>query len=948
MATYIQGVTDYIPQIQPFKPDLNFYQGALETKQAQYKAGYDQLNNIYGTMLNSELSRTDNTERRDEFFNKIQTQIQKISGLDLSRNENVDAAQKVFQPIIDDKYILKDMSFTKGYRREQGKADAFMNCTDEKKCGGKYWEGGVRALDYQRQDFMEAGIDQSLGYQNPTYTPYVNVYKKAMDFAKDMGFDTKNVSWSADGRYIVTTKNGPQMVTGLTDSFVNAFAGDPAVTGMYKTQAFLDRKDYISSNTERFGGDKIAAEKDYLVAEASKINTYMLALQTQAEKDKAKVKVTKEAATESVEQTPINPDLDAGFAAMINGLDADEQNASTVATVATESLDATNGIDYNKMSVEALRYRIDTAKANQLLYADMSNAAKDYAMNTMEQTVDPDKYALANFEHGLRMSEIGYRASLEASAKAKEKQDKKDEDAALEAEYTLNGAEGTPVDTGDDTGIIDANKLIEDAQSQAVQRAAAITDKKSMYVYEKLYTVANGGGNYTDAQKVSAKSAMQDIFGSLGSTDQEIRNTLSGSSEGGVMGIFNTYKKISRSKDLNSKVDAFSATGGNGLFRSDEKFASDMAMYDAQMAPAKMMATAITQATKDNNKAVRTQMIAEGMDASKVDMLVDGNGNLRGISEFKKRWNGAYGDNYWINDEDDGYDETYAKYKSVYNGGKVKIKSHLQGMDEAGTSGMHAMATMFTMDPAQLGGMRSKTKELYEQDIAPAMFDKAKGNARFFTGDISGKDSDDIGDLEIDSDDAVMARKMLNDVMRSAFTTKWKGDKAERPTMDIVRHSIVGGNPDKVGVTFSINQNYIDGFKGSAKEKGLLNSMFGSAGNNQISVVMDKSAVNSTFFKELEPTPVEYVFNSQGNITIDAFAGTAGTATISRTNSGMISVTGKMKAFDQASGRLMDVPQPWNALLEGDANINDAYAIIAQTLNEQAQDNITQSRGLIK
>jgi len=221
MATYLQGVTDYIPQIQPFKPDLNFYQGVLETKQAQYKAGYDQLNNIYGTMLNSELSRTDNNERRDQFFNKIQTDIQKISGLDLSRNENVEAAQKVFQPIIDDKYILKDMSFTKTYRREQGKADAFMNCTDEKKCGGKYWEGGVRALDYQRQDFMDADIDQSLGYQNPTYTPYVNVYKKAMDFAKDMGFDTKTVSWSEDGRYMITKTNGePFTVTYTIDARV--------------------------------------------------------------------------------------------------------------------------------------------------------------------------------------------------------------------------------------------------------------------------------------------------------------------------------------------------------------------------------------------------------------------------------------------------------------------------------------------------------------------------------------------------------------------------------------------------------------------------------------------------------------------------------------------------------------------------------------------------------
>jgi predicted transcriptional regulator len=944
MATYLQGVTDYIPQIQPFKPDLNFYQGVLETKQAQYKAGYDQLNNIYGTMLNSELSRADNTERRDQFFNKIQTEIQKISSLDLSRNENVEAAQKVFQPIIDDKYILKDMSFTKTYRREQGKADAFMNCTDEKKCGGKYWEGGVRALDYQRQDFMEADLDQSLGYQNPMYTPYVNVYKKAMDFAKDMGFNTKNVTWTDDGRYMITTKNGPQMITGLTDSFVNAFAGDPAVTGMYKTQAYLDRKDFITTNAERFGGDKMAAEKDYLVAEANKLNEYMRTLQGQAEKDKEKVKVTKEAATESVEQTPLNPDLDKGFADMLNGLDTDEQNANTVATVATESLDATNGIDYNKMSLEALRYRIDTAKANQLLYSDMSNAAKDYAMNTMEQEVDADKYALAKFEHGLRMSEIGYKASLDAEAKRKEKE----EEAALEAEYTLNSAEGTPVDTGDSTGVIDVNALIEEAQSSAVQGAAAITDRKSLYVYEKLNTVANGGSNYSDAQKAAAKSAIQDIFGGLGSTDQEIRNTLTGGSEGGIMGMWNSYKKVLRSKDLNSKVDSFAATGGNGLFRSDEKFASDMAMYDAQMAPAKMMATAITQATKDNNKAVRQQMIAEGMDPNKVDMLVDGNGNLRGVTEFKNRWRSTYGDNYWINDEDDGYDELYEKYKKTYNGGKVKIKSHLQGMDEFGASGMAAMATMFSMDPAQLGGMRTKTKELYEQDIAPAMFDKAKGNVRFFTGDITGKGANDIEDLEIDSEDAVLARNMLNDIMRSAFTTKWKGDKADRPTMDIVRHSIVGGDPDKVGVTFSINQNYIDGFKGSAKEKGLLNSMFGAGGTNQISVVMDKSAVKSTFFKELEPTPVEYVFNSQGNITIDAFAGTAGTATISRTPSGMISVTGKMKTFDPASGRLVDVPEPWNALLEDDANINDAYSIIAQTLHEQAQDNITQSRGLIK
>lgn len=947
MATYLQGVTDYIPQIQPFKPDLNFYQGVLETKQAQYKAGYDQLNNIYGTMLNSELSRTDNNERRDEFFNKIQTDIQKISGLDLSRNENVEAAQKVFQPIIDDKYILKDMSFTKSYRREQGKADAFMNCTDEKKCGGKYWEGGVRALDYQRQDFMDADIDQSLGYQNPTYTPYVNVYKKAMDFAKDMGFDTKTVSWSPDGRYMITTKNGPQMVTGLTDAFVNAFAGDPTVTGMYKTQAYLDRKDYTSANAERFGGDKVAAEKEYLVAESNKINEYMRKLQAQAEKDKEQVKVTKAAAQESVEKTPINPDLDQGFAAMINGLDADEQNATTVATVATESLDATNGIDYNKMSLEALRYRVDSAKANQLLYSDMAGAAENYAMNTMEQEVEVDKYAFANFEHGLRMSEIAYRESVKAERKKKEKEEEDAEAAAEEAEYTLNGDMGTPVDTGSDSGLVDMHKLITDAQNESVSSVTSITDKKSIYVYEKLNAIANGSG-YTDAQRASAKASMQNIFGSLGSTDAEIREALSSGGQGGLAEMWGTFKKAVRGKDLNAKLDAFTSTGGNGLFREDVAFAADMAKYDAQLEPAKMKAEAITQATKENNKAVRQQMIAEGMNPAKADAFIDASGNLRGVSEFKKRWIAQYGDNYMINDWEDGLDELQDKYKKIYNGGKVPIKSHLQGMDEVGASGLHAMATMFSMDPAILGGMRTKAKELYEADILPAMSDAAKGDARFFTGDITGLDADDIADLAVDSEDAILAKKMLNDIMRSAFTTKWKGEKAERPTMDITRHSLVGGDPNKVGVTFTINQNYIDGFKGSAKEKGLLNSMFGAAGNNKISVVMDKKAANSKFFRELEPTDVEYVFNSKGSLSVNAFANIAGSATISKTPSGLISITGNMKAFDPETGRLVDIPSAWSHMLNNDANINDAHALVVQALQEQAQENIAQSRGLIK
>lgn len=965
MATYIQGVTDYIPQIQPFKPDLNFYQGVLETKQAQYKAGYDQLSNIYGTMLNSELSRTDNTERRDEFFNKIQTQIQKISGLDLSRNENVEAAQKVFQPIIDDKYILKDMSFTKSYRKEQGKADYFMNCTDPKVCGGKWWDGGVRALDYQRQDFMEAGIDQSLGYQNPTYTPYVNVDKMAQDWAKEMGYKIKLDSHTPDGRWKVTTTNGPQMVTGLTEAFVNAFANDPSVNAMYKTQAYLQRKDYVSSNAEKFGGDKMAAEKNYLVTEANKINEYMRALKTEAEKNKEKVKVTRKAAEESVEKTPIDPNLDQGFADMINGLDTDEQNANSVATVATDSLDATNGIDYDKMSLEALRYRIDVAQANQMLYDDLGRSANDYAMNTMEQTMEVDPYAMASYEHGLRMSEIGYRASLEAAAKAKEKEDEAAEAEALEAEYKLN-AEGTPVDTGDDSGNADMQKLVANAETKAFDNVKGLQTKKATEVFVKLKNVLDNSSS-TEAQKTLAKNSLQDIFGS--SDLQQIEMSLGTSKEGGWSANWSNVINMLKGTGFNldnadGKINAFVATGGNGLFRDDEEFQTKMLGYNEQISPAKQMALGIAQAAKNNNAAIKQQMYAEGGD--EIDIFFNEDGTKKSFSEFEKIYNqrhptkAAWRNDVWwnapaalasyafVDSAADTYNDLEEQYTKVYNGGKVKIDTPYQSMDKYGASGLHAKATLYTMDPAQLGGMRTKTKELYEQDIAPSLYDPAKGNARFFMGDISGKTAEAIDDIEIDSEESLLTKKIMNDVMRSAFTTKWKGDKAERPTMDIIRHGMAGGDPDRVGVTFSINQNYIDNFKGSEKEKGLLNSMYGAGGNNKLSIVIDKDATNSRFFRELEPTPVEYVFNTMGSITIDAFADNGGVATISRASTGEISVVGSVKVYDPQTKTMVTKPNSIDFVYNEDADINEINRSVGELFYNQSLDNVNQTRSGIK
>jgi len=222
MSQYIPGVVDYVPQVQPYKPNLNFYQQVLETKNAQYQQGYDKLSSLYGNLLDSPMLREENIDLRNKFFNDIGAQISKISGLDLSLSQNVEAASKVFQPLINNKYILKDMAYTKRAYSELQRGENFRNCTDEKKCGGKYWDGGIRAVQYQMEDFTKATADESLAFNPPKFTPYVNVPEKAIKFAKEMGFETVSApTMSPDGRYLVTTTNGIQMIPSLTNSFLS-------------------------------------------------------------------------------------------------------------------------------------------------------------------------------------------------------------------------------------------------------------------------------------------------------------------------------------------------------------------------------------------------------------------------------------------------------------------------------------------------------------------------------------------------------------------------------------------------------------------------------------------------------------------------------------------------------------------------------------------------------
>jgi len=400
MSQYVPGVIDYVPDIQPYKPDLNFFQQVLQTKQAQYDVGYKKLSSLYGTLLNSPMLKHENIELRNKFFNDISANITKISGMDLSIEQNVNAARKVFQPLVDNDYIMKDMAFTKKYQQALDRHEYFKNCTDEKTCGGKYWTDGLKYINYQAEDFINSSLDESLKFNNPEYIPYTNAVEKAMKFAKDMGFAPQNITRS--GGYNIITENGVAAIPDLTDFFMSNFSNDGNIRQVYDVLAYNKRKDYAKDNAQNFGGSEEQAEMNYLDSMAGFISGT-----TEQEKERALQKLDasrgkQKLGEQIIKEVGVDPD-DPGDQGVVNNVKQSITD-QLVSQNTADFYDSTNQIvssdSFNDSDLAAKRNRIDAAMANSLFAADMMSAASSYAkLNYKIKSYEADPFALKKMEH---------------------------------------------------------------------------------------------------------------------------------------------------------------------------------------------------------------------------------------------------------------------------------------------------------------------------------------------------------------------------------------------------------------------------------------------------------------------------------------------------------------------------------------------------------------------
>lgn len=266
MATYINGVTDYVPQIQQFTPDYNFNQSVLTVKQQKYDQGLQQVSSLYGSALDMDLTRDDNQIKKQEFFKDIDKGIKKLAGLDLSLRQNIEQAYGLFNQFLNDKEIQHDAMFTKVSKDELQKAQAFKNCLNPDECGGEWWEGGERLIQLSMMEYKDASAEDALNMTPQEFVPAQNVWKIATDIMKEIDPD-KTVEYIDESKtFIVKDKNG-EVVTGEVSALLTGILGsDQRIQQYYKAKAKLDRLEFVNANKDKFGSESIANAAYYGLA----------------------------------------------------------------------------------------------------------------------------------------------------------------------------------------------------------------------------------------------------------------------------------------------------------------------------------------------------------------------------------------------------------------------------------------------------------------------------------------------------------------------------------------------------------------------------------------------------------------------------------------------------------------------------------------------------------
>jgi len=403
MATYIQGVQDYIPQPQLFKPDYEFLSTVLETRQGRYDQNYKELNSLYNTLRYGDLTREDTTQRRDSFMNLADVEVKKAAGLDLSLQQNVESVKSIFSPFWEDDLLVTDLGRTRSFKNQMMSVQGYMN-SPVKQVREQYWDTGVKAMNYQMEEFKMAAPDEAIKMGSRVqYIPSMNLGAMAQAIYKKNGYNV--VRSGVNGGYLVKNKNGELITPMVAEDLMRELSADPGVLAMFEAQSYVAQKDFGVANEQTFG--------DRSTAELAWAESVVATMGPEALKNSKTVKSFQQdledriaAAEANIRENGVVPDSPESreyinYQRQLAGLEPILEKASEISeTVMTPAQNAQQTIA-----------KARAIYSNVGMYSQVASIARSLAMKDSSQEITgADPYALEEVRHNNSMIESAYKS----------------------------------------------------------------------------------------------------------------------------------------------------------------------------------------------------------------------------------------------------------------------------------------------------------------------------------------------------------------------------------------------------------------------------------------------------------------------------------------------------------------------------------------------------------
>lgn len=272
MSTYIPNVQDYVPEVPLFSPNFGLYQQVLQYKAGQYEKGKQIIQSAYDAIANTPLSTKGAAEIRDRYLTDVQQKLKDLSKADLSLQQNVDSAERIFAPFWEDKYLLRDMALTKKVQSELSKYEMAINSTD-KNVRETAWQTGRDYVlqSYKKLQNLKYGDDEIFNLRINDYVPYFDVDKFLNERAKESGFDDITVT-TVDGRgYKITRKNGEDVTQIFQEWAMNELAMNPQAMDVFRVRGAVSYQNKVDGIMYSLNVDEATA-KSMLADEILKNN----------------------------------------------------------------------------------------------------------------------------------------------------------------------------------------------------------------------------------------------------------------------------------------------------------------------------------------------------------------------------------------------------------------------------------------------------------------------------------------------------------------------------------------------------------------------------------------------------------------------------------------------------------------------------------------------------